>query len=175
SLAVDPSGAIRGWSYREFPQYFPAPGWVEHDAEEIWDAVVTTLGDLVAGVDEPVAAIGITDQRETTVVWDRATGRPRPRAIVWRDRRAADRCGELEAAGHLDLVRRTTGLVLDPYFSGTKLEWLLGPGGGGADAGPAFGTVDSWLLWKLTGGAVHATEPSNASRTLLYDITAGRW
>jgi glycerol kinase len=175
SLAVNPSGAIRGWSYREFPQYFPAPGWVEHDAEEIWDAVVTTLGELVAEVDEPVTAIGITDQRETTVVWDRATGRPRHRAIVWQDRRTADRCGELEAAGHLDLVRRTTGLVLDPYFSGTKLEWLLGPGGVEADADLAFGTVDSWLLWKLTGGAVHATEPSNASRTLLYDITARRW
>jgi glycerol kinase len=175
SLAVDPRGELRGWSYREFPQHFPGPGLVEHDADEIWAAVTTTLAELVDEVDEPVAAIGITDQRETTVVWDRRTGRPRHRAIVWQDRRTADRCRELTEAGHLDLVRRTTGLGLDPYFSASKLEWLLGPGGVEADPDLAFGTVDAWVLWNLTGGAVHATEPSNASRTLLYDIRAGTW
>ena len=120
--------------------------------------------------DQPIAAIGITDQRETTVVWDRRTGRPLHRAIVWQDRRTAARCDELRDAGHLALVRDRTGLVLDPYFSGTKLEWLLTEGGVEASADLAFGTVDSWVLWNLTGGAVHATEPSNASRTMLYDI-----
>ena len=175
SFAVDESGVPRGRSYREFPQYFPRPGWVEHDADEIWDAVVATLAELTESLDEPVAAIGITDQRETTVVWDRATGRPRHRAIVWQDRRTADRCGELAEAGHLDLVRHQTGLVLDPYFTGTKVEWLLGPGGVTADDQLAVGTIDSWLLWNLTGGAVHATEPSNASRTLMFDIREGRW
>jgi glycerol kinase len=122
-----------------------------------------------------VAAIGITDQRETTVAWDRRTGEARHRAIVWQDRRTADRCRQLAEAGHLDLVRDRTGLGLDPYFSGSKLEWLLGPGGVPVDAGLAVGTIDSWLLWKLTGGTVHATEPSNASRTLLFDIREGRW
>ena len=175
SLAIDPSGTIKGWSYREFTQHFPGSGLVEHDAAEIWSAVTTTLSELMASVDEPVAAIGITDQRETTVVWDRRTGEPRHRAIVWQDRRTADRCQALTDAGHLDMVRRRTGLGLDPYFSATKLEWLLGPGGVDADADLAFGTVDSWLLWNLTGGAVHATEPTNASRTLLYDIGDGRW
>jgi glycerol kinase len=173
SVAIDPEGAVRAWSYREFPQYFPQPGWVEHDPSEIWDAVLLTLGELVAELDQPVAAIGITDQRETTVVWDRRTGRPRHRAIVWQDRRTADRCAAL--GGHLDFVRQATGLVLDPYFSATKLEWLLGSGGVAADGDLAFGTVDSWLLWNLTGGQVHATEPSNASRTLLYDIRRGAW
>ncbi|MET0149691.1 MAG: glycerol kinase GlpK [Acidimicrobiales bacterium] len=175
SLAIDPSGTIKGWSYREFTQHFPGPGLVEHDAAEIWAAALTTMGELMASVDEPVAAIGITDQRETTVVWDRRTGEPRHRAIVWQDRRTADRCQALTDAGHLDMVRRRTGLGLDPYFSASKLEWLLGPGGVEADADLAFGTVDSWLLWNLTGGAVHATEPTNASRTLLYDIGEGRW
>jgi glycerol kinase len=175
SLAIDPAGEIRGWSYREFTQHFPGPGLVEHDATEIWTAVTATLTELMATVDEPIAAVGITDQRETTVVWDRRTGEPRHRAIVWQDRRTADRCQELTDAGHLDVVRRRTGLGLDPYFSATKLAWLLGPGGVRADADLAFGTIDSWLLWNLTGGAVHATEPSNASRTLLYDIREGRW
>src|SRR5207248_5925091 len=133
---------------------------------------------LRAGLDRPVAAIGITNQRETAVVWDRRTGAPRHRAIVWQDRRTAARCDELREAGKLDLVRRTTGLVLDPYFSATKLEWLLTQGGVQADDDLAFGTVDSWLLWNLTAGAgspVHATDPSNASRTLLYDIGARAW
>ncbi len=180
SIAFDRSGRVVGSSYREFPQYFPEPGWVEHDATEIWEAVQTTLGELAASLDEPVAAIGITDQRETTVVWERATGRPVHRAIVWQDRRTAARCDELRRAGHLDLVRHTTGLVLDPYFSASKLEWLFTRGGVEVHDGLAFGTVDSWLLWNLTGGradagAVHATDVSNASRTLLFDIRRRHW
>ena len=178
AFAVDEQGAPIGWSYREFPQHFPQPGWVEHDPDDIWDAVRTTLHELHETLGRPIAAIGITDQRETVVVWDRRTGRPLHRAIVWQDRRTAERCDELRGQGHLDLVRRTTGLVLDPYFSGTKLEWLLRREGTGVDADDpnlAFGTVDSWVLWNLTGGAVHATDPSNASRTLLYDLATRAW
>jgi glycerol kinase len=179
SFAFDEAGQPAGSAYRELPQHFPRPGWVEHDPDDIWQAVTATLDELLSGLDHPaVAAIGITDQRETTVVWDRRTGRPQHRAIVWQDRRTAERCDELRAAGHLDLVRRQTGLVLDPYFSATKLEWLLGPGG--VEVGPdvVFGTVDSWVLWNLTGGVdggVHATEPSNASRTMLFDIGTLAW
>ena len=174
AFAVDERGTPAGWSYREFPQYFPRPGWVEHDATEIWDAVRETLADLGGRLDQPVSAIGITNQRETTVVWDRRTGDPLHRAIVWQDRRTAERCDTLRDAGHLPLIRERTGLVLDPYFSGTKLEWLLKEGG--VDDGPdlAFGTVDSWLLWKLCGG-LHVTDPTNASRTLLYDIRRRQW
>ena len=175
AFAVDESGAPCGWKYREFAQHFPHPGWIEHDATEIWDVVQATLAGLRAELDRPVAAIGITDQRETVVVWDRRTGAPRHRAIVWQDRRTAARCDELREAGKLDLVRQTTGLVLDPYFSATKLEWLLTEGGVERDDDLAFGTVDSWVLWNLTGGAVHATDPSNASRTLLYDIRSLQW
>jgi glycerol kinase len=178
SLAVNERGAVAGWSYREFPQYFPQPGWVEHDPLEIWDAVQTTLTELRAKLDadgHSVAGIGITDQRETVVVWDRRTGEPLHRAIVWQDRRTAERCDALRAAGHEPLVRRQTGLVLDPYFSATKLEWLFTSGGVTPTPDVAFGTVDSWVLWNLTGGAVHATDPSNASRTLLYDIVGRRW
>jgi glycerol kinase len=173
AFAVDETGAPLDYAYREFPQYFPQPGWVEHDASEIWDAVQATLSELRSKLQQPIAAIGITDQRETTVVWDKRTGKPRHRAIVWQDRRTADRCRELQDAGHLPLVREKTGLVLDPYFSATKLEWLLTEGGVEADDDLAFGTVDSWVLWNLTG--VHATEPSNASRTMLYDIRAMAW
>ena len=178
AFAVDDSGTPCGWKYREFTQHFPEPGWVEHDPFEIWEAVQATMADLRAELDRPVAAIGITNQRETAVVWDRRTGAPRHRAIVWQDRRTAARCDELREAGKHDLVRRTTGLVLDPYFSATKLEWLLTQGGVQADDDLAFGTVDSWLLWNLTAGTgspVHATDPSNASRTLLYDIGARAW
>jgi glycerol kinase len=175
AFAVDEAGRPAGWSYREFPQHFPQPGWVEHDPNDIWDAVQATLAELRSTLDQPIAAIGITDQRETTVVWDRRTGEPLHRAIVWQDRRTAGRCDQLRDAGHLPLVRERTGLVLDPYFSGTKLEWLLTHGGVDASPDLAFGTVDSWLVWKLTGGAVHATEPSNASRTMLFDIRDLRW
>ena len=173
SFAVDETGAPVGWAYREFTQHYPRPGWVEHDAEEIWAAVEATLAEVTAAVGQPVAAIGITDQRETVVAWDRRTGRPLHRAIVWQDRRTAERCGELEAAGHLPLVRRQTGLVLDPYFSATKIAWLFAEGG--VELGPdvAVGTVDSWLLWKLTGQ--HLTDTTNASRTSLFDIGQLAW
>ena len=175
AFAVDDTGAPRAIAYREFPQHFPRPGWVEHDPDDIWAAVQATLAEVRGRLDGPVAAIGITDQRETVVVWDRRTGRPRHRAIVWQDRRTAARCDALRNEGRLDLVRQQTGLVLDPYFSATKLEWLLTEGGVEPDADLAFGTVDSWVLWNLTGGRVHATDPSNASRTLLYDIRRRRW
>jgi glycerol kinase len=173
-FAINEQGGSLGVTYREFTQYFPQPGWVEHDAEEIWDAVVTTLAELVEAIDQPIAGIGITNQRETVVLWDRASGRPRHRAIVWQDRRTATRCEGLEADGKIDLVRKTTGLVLDPYFSGTKVEWLLNEGGVETDDNLVFGTIDTWLVWKLTGG-VHATDASNASRTLLYDIGTRQW
>jgi glycerol kinase len=175
AMAVGADGIPVGAHYREFPQYFPRPGWVEHDPEEIWSAVAATLADLLATVNQPVAAIGITNQRETVVLWDRRTGTVQHRAIVWQDRRGAPQCEALEAAGHLDLVRSRTGLVLDPYFSATKLAWLLTEGG--VETGPdlAFGTVDSWLLWRLTGGTVHATDATNASRTLLFDIRRLAW
>jgi glycerol kinase len=173
SRAVFADGRPSVAAYREFPQHFPHPGWVEHDADDIWAAVRDTLREVVDQVGSP-AAIGITNQRETIVAWDRRTGTPYGRAIVWQDRRTADRCGELEAAGHLPLVREVTGLVLDPYFSGTKIEWMLGQG---LPVGPdlALGTIDSWIIWNLTGGTVHATDPSNASRTLLYDIRRQEW
>jgi glycerol kinase len=163
-------------SYREFTQHFPRPGWVEHDAVEIWQAVKATLVDVVEQLGgAEVAAIGITNQRETVVAWSRATGEPFHRAIVWQDRRTAARCAELESAGHLPLVRDRTGLVLDPYFSGTKFEWLLTVGGVPAGDDLALGTIDAWILWNLTGGDVHATDPSNASRTMLFDIGELRW
>ncbi len=182
AFAVGADGRPRARSYREFPQHFPRPGWVEHDAEDIWRVTLATVREVAARLEdsgEEVAAIGITNQRETVVVWDRSTGRPLAPAIVWQDRRTAERCEALRAAGHEPTVRRLTGLVLDPYFSATKLEWLLDEGGVAAsDPNLAFGTVDTWLLWKLTGGpagGVHATDPSNASRTMLYDIGRGTW
>jgi glycerol kinase len=181
TVAVDETGRLRAAAYREFPQHFPEPGRVEHDADDIWEATFATLAEVVDTIGhdgQTVAAIGITNQRETVVVWDRATGRPRHRAIVWQDRRTARRCDELRAEGRESLVRERTGLVLDPYFSATKLVWLLDEGGVGSDAGLAFGTVDSWLLWQLTGGpdgGIHATDPSNASRTMLFDLDALAW
>ncbi len=175
AMAVDEGGGLVGSRYREFRQYFPRPGWVEHDAGEIWQAVASTLADLLVALDQPVATIGITNQRETTIVWDRESGRPLHRAIVWQDRRTASMCKALEADGHLDLVRSRTGLVLDPYFSATKLAWLFGEGGLSAGPQVAFGTVDSWLIWCLTGGTCHLTDPTNASRTLLFDIKRLEW
>jgi glycerol kinase len=176
SRAVFTDGRDPVASYREFPQYFPRPGWVEHDATEIWDAVVATLSDVVDRVGrEHVVAIGITNQRETVVAWDRATGTPLARAIVWQDRRTAARCDELAAGGHLPLVRERTGLVLDPYFSGTKMEWLLSEGGVPVSDDLALGTIDTWILWNLTGGEVFATDVTNASRTMLFDLRARRW
>jgi glycerol kinase len=178
AIAFDQRGLPAASAYREFPQHFPRPGWVEHDADQIWDAVVDVLGEVGAAVrdaGESIAAIGITDQRETVVVWDRHTGRPLQRAIVWQDRRTAARCEELREAGHLPLVRAATGLVLDPYFSGTKLEWLFTHGGVLPGPDVAVGTIDTWLIWKLTGGIVHATDATNASRTMLFDIRRGGW
>jgi glycerol kinase len=178
SFAVRDDGTAAGFAYREFTQHFPQPGWVEHDAAEIWRAVQETLAELAGRLDQPIAAIGITDQRETVVAWDRRTGEPRHRAIVWQDRRTAARCDELRAEGFEPTVRATTGLVLDPYFTATKAEWLLTEGGVAVDADLAIGTVDAWVLWNLTGGVdggVLATEPSNASRTLLFDIRTLAW
>ncbi len=174
--AVFADGRPAVTSYRELTQHFPRPGWVEHDAVEIWQAVRDTLLAVVeqVGVDD-VAAIGITNQRETVVAWDRATGRPHARAIVWQDRRTAARCDELAADGALDLVRARTGLVLDPYFSGTKFEWLLREGGVAVDDDLALGTVDAWVIWNLTGGEVFATDTTNASRTMLFDIERLAW
>ena len=174
ALALDESGAVAGWAYREFTQHFPRPGWVEHDAEEIWQTAAAVLAELAGKIAEPAAAIGITNQRETAVIWDKRTGQPLARAIVWQDRRTASRCEQLEAEGHLPLIRELTGLVLDPYFSATKFAWLL------EDCDTprqhlALGTVDAWLLWKLTDGEVFATEPSNASRTMLFDIRSRQW
>ncbi|MFV0309717.1 MAG: glycerol kinase GlpK [Desertimonas sp.] len=163
-------------AYREFTQHFPRPGWVEHDAEEIWAAVQDTLNEVIERVGrQAIAGIGITNQRETVVAWDRASGRPRARAIVWQDRRTAQRCDDLAAAGYLDLVRSRTGLVLDPYFSGTKYEWLLADGGVAVDDDLALGTIDSWVIWNLTGGERFVTDATNASRTMLFDIRALTW
>jgi glycerol kinase len=181
-LVFDRRGRVVGRAYSEFTQHYPRPGWVEHDAEEIWTVSLRVLRQACrkAGVrGRDVAALGITNQRETTVLWNRRTGRPVHRAIVWQDRRTAPLCEQLKAEGAEPLVRRRTGLVIDPYFSGTKLRWLLEHVPRAAErarAGElAFGTIDSWLVWKLTGGAVHATDPTNASRTLLYDINTGAW
>ena len=163
-------------AYREFAQHYPENGWVEHDAEEIWHAVVATLAEVITQVGaDAVAAIGITNQRETVLAWNRSTGKPYGTAIVWQDRRTAERCDQLFAEGALPLVRETTGLVLDPYFSGSKVEWLLTHRDIPVDADLALGTIDSWLVWNLTGGAAHVTDPSNASRTMLFDIRALQW
>jgi glycerol kinase len=187
SLVLDTQGITRGRATREFPQHFPKPGLVEHEPEEIWQSVLDAVKEALssAGVTgDRIAAIGITNQRETTLVWDRATDRPIHRAIVWQDRRTGDACAALRAGGHEPLVKRTTGLVLDPYFSGTKIAWLLDNVEGAraqAEAGKlAFGTVDSYLVWRLSGGAaggapVHATDVSNASRTLLMGLGTLDW
>ncbi|HNV74720.1 MAG TPA: glycerol kinase GlpK [Gemmatimonadaceae bacterium] len=175
-LVVRADGSIAGRAYREITQYYPQPGWVEHDAEEIFERTRDAAREAIARAGVIPDAIGITNQRETIVVWSRATGRPVSRAIVWQDRRTSERCAEL--APRAEEITRRTGLVVDPYFSATKLEWLL--------RDPALaerarsgelvaGTIDSWLIWQLTGGTVHATDASNASRTMLYDIDAAQW
>jgi glycerol kinase len=182
SIIIDEAVFPLATAQQEFTQIYPRPGWVEHDPEEIWTSVVTTARQAVsmAGLTvSEIAAIGITNQRETVVVWDRRTGRAIHNAIVWQDRRTADLCEDMEQAGHGALIAARTGLLLDPYFSATKLAWLLDTVDGAraaAQAGHlAFGTVDSFLLWRLTGGAVHATDATNASRTLLFDIHRGVW
>jgi glycerol kinase len=174
--------SIAASAQQEFAQHYPASGWVEHDPEDLW---MTTVATMKAALDRAstearaLAAIGITNQRETTLVWDRRTGKPIHRAIVWQDRRTADLCAALKAAGHEALVARTTGLLLDPYFSGTKIAWFLENVAGARSAALngdlAFGTVDTFLLWRLTGGKVHATDATNAARTLLFDIHKGEW
>ena len=182
ALVVDPDGGVRARGYAELPQHYPQPGWVEHDPEQIWATTVQALGQAVAAsgiTPAEIAAVGITNQRETTILWERASGRPMGNAIVWQCRRTAALCDRLKADGAEPEIRRKTGLVVDAYFSGTKIRWML-------DHDPAlrpraergelcFGTVDAWLLWQLTGGAVHATDPSNASRTLCFDIHRLAW
>ncbi len=179
-IVFDEQAEPVGRAYREFTQHFPEPGWVEHDAREIWEVTQGVAGEALTDAEVrlgELTAVGITNQRETVCVWDPSTGEPLHQAIVWQDRRTAARCEELRAAGHEDLVRARTGLVLDPYFSATKIEWLLRNVEGlreRAHKGRAmFGTIDAWLIFKLCGE--HVTDPSNASRTMLYDIQEGRW
>ena len=182
AIVFDATGRPVATAQKELPQIFPQPGWVEHDPEEIWSATVEVCrGALAKAKLKPadLAGIGITNQRETTVVWDRATGKPIHNAIVWQDRRTAERCAELKKAGHEKAVTDKTGLLLDPYFSGTKIEWILKHVAGAraaADKGVlAAGTIECFLLWRLTGGKVHASDATNASRTLLLDIRKGAW
>ncbi|HZW89710.1 MAG TPA: glycerol kinase GlpK [Myxococcaceae bacterium] len=181
-LVVDDRLEVVGEAYREFTQHFPKAGWVEHDLREIWKTVERCCKKGLADADirpDMVTAIGITNQRETTAVWNRSTGEPLARAIVWQDRRTADMCAELKARGEEARVRETTGLVLDPYFSATKLRWMLdhvdGLRGQSESGKACFGTIDSWLVFRLTGGARHVTDASNASRTLLYDLRGHGW
>ncbi|HXG46577.1 MAG TPA: glycerol kinase GlpK [Methylomirabilota bacterium] len=182
AIVFDETGVIRGTAQKEFRQIFPQPGWVEHDANEIW---ATQLGVATEAIQRAglrprdIAALGLTNQRETTVIWDRKTGQPIAPAIVWQDRRTAPVCDRLRAEGLAGRIRELTGLVVDAYFSGTKVQWLLDhvPGARArAEAGAlAFGTIDSWLMWKLSGGRLHLTDSSNASRTLLFNLHTGRW
>jgi glycerol kinase len=182
AIAFAPDGAVRGVSQKELGLSFPQPGWVEMDPREIWAAQRETAVEalrLAGAAAADVAAVGITNQRETTIIWDRATSEPIAPAIVWQDRRTAEHCEELRRAGHEERVRRVTGLLLDPYFSATKIAWLLDSVPGArerAERGElAFGTVDSWLAWQLSGGRLHVTDATNASRTLLYDLRTGEW
>ena len=182
AIVFDAKMRIVGSAQKEFRQYFPKPGWVEHDPEEIWESVVSTCKAAMRKAKVKaagIAAIGITNQRETVVVWNRKTGKPIHRAIVWQDRRTADACAALRKAGMEPEVTARTGLLLDPYFSATKLAWLLDHVKGArekAERGElCFGTIDSFLIWRLTGGKVHATDATNASRTLLFNIHQGVW
>ncbi len=182
AIVFDAAGAIQAVAQKEFTQIFPRPGWVEHDAGEIWATQIAVAGEAIARAGlqaKDISAIGITNQRETTIVWDRATGQPVCNAIVWQDRRTAAACGALKARGLEARVTEKTGLVLDAYFSGTKLAWILDnvpDARRKAEAGELlFGTVDTWLIWKLSGGAAHVSDPTNASRTLLYNIVDGGW
>ena len=182
AIVFDQSGNIVSVAQKEFTQIFPQPGWVEHDANEIWSSQISVATEAVVKAGqrpENIAAIGITNQRETTVVWDRETGKPLYHAIVWQDRRTADYCDELKEKGYAETIREKTGLIIDAYFSGTKIKWILDNVEGArekADAGKlAFGTVDSWLVWNLTGGAVHITDVTNASRTMLFNIHSLEW
>src|SRR5437868_7571338 len=180
AIVFDEEGRAVATAQREFEQHYPQPGWVEHDPKEIYSTQRETAREAVRKSNVPLKqlmAVGITNQRETTLLWDRQSGEPLHQAIVWQDRRTAAMCEELRAVGAESLVRERTGLVIDPYFSGTKIAWLLDnvPGARArAERGElAFGTVDTWLVWRFTGGRVHATDATNASRTLLYDLRRG--
>jgi glycerol kinase len=182
AILFDHGGRILKVAQKEFRQIYPKAGWVEHDPQEIWESQRGVAGEAMkaAGFSaKDIAAIGITNQRETTVVWDRKTGQPIYNAIVWQDRRTAEFCDQLKSQGHEQLVQQKTGLVIDAYFSGSKVRWILDNVPGARDRAQkgelAFGTVDTWLLWQMTGGAVHATDPSNASRTMLFNIHTGQW
>ena len=182
SIVFDEEGRVVALAQQELPQIYPQPGWVEHDANEIWRGQLATAREALKKAKlkaSDIRALGITNQRETTLLWDRATGQPVANAIVWQDRRTAPRCDALREQGHAARIQQKTGLVIDAYFAGTKLEWLLDHVPGArerAEQGElAFGTIDSWLVWNLTGGRVHATDASNASRTLLFDIHALDW
>ncbi len=182
AIVFDSHGSIRGVAQKEFPQIFPKPGWVEHNPEAIWTSQLACAREAMRRAKVParqIAGLGISNQRETTLVWDRKTGQPVHNAIVWQDRRTADACEKHKKAGLTGLVRRRTGLVIDPYFSATKIGWILDHKPGlrkRAERGElCFGTVDSWLVWKLTGGRLHVTDVTNASRTMLYDIHKSRW
>ena len=173
AIVVDAAGRVVGRGYRELPQHFPQPGWVEHDPKDLVRTICEAAREAIATAGVTPAAVGITNQRETVIVWDRETGAPLGNAIVWQDRRTAPRCAAL--APRADEIRRRTGLVVDPYFSATKLEWIIAERARGRTERLLAGTVDSWLIWCLTGGAVHATDPTNASRTMLYDINERAW
>ncbi len=182
AIIFDANLRLKATAQEEFAQHFPASGWVEHEPDDLWETTLRTCRDAMdqAGITAAdIAGIGITNQRETTVVWDKATGEPVHRAIVWQDRRTAEMCNALKKAGHEEMITDRTGLLLDPYFSGTKTSWILDNTEGArarAENGELlFGTVDCYLIWKLTGGRVHATDATNASRTLLYDIHKGAW
>jgi glycerol kinase len=182
AIVFDHAGALRATAQREFRQFYPQAGWVEHDPREIWQTQWLTAREALAGAGlkaADLAAIGITNQRETTVVWDRRTGAPIHPAIVWQDRRTAKFCDELKRAGHAETIQRKAGLVIDAYFSGSKLRWILDHVPGARDRAQrgelAFGTMDTWLIWNLTAGALHVTDPSNASRTMLFNLHTGAW
>ena len=182
AIIFNKSGEILSLAQKEFRQIFPRSGWVEHDANEIWSTQIGVVNEALASMDitaSDIAAIGITNQRETTVVWDRETGKPIHHAIVWQDRRTAEVCDRLKTKGHEQLVQDKTGLVIDAYFSGTKIQWLLDNVSNAREKAKrgelAFGTIDSWLIWKLTGGALHITDASNACRTMIYNIHTGEW
>jgi glycerol kinase len=182
SIIFNKKGDIISLAQKEFTQIYPFPGWVEHDAMEIWSSQISTIGEALAkaGITiKQIAAIGITNQRETTVLWDRISGKPLYNAIVWQDRRTAGECDQLVKAGHSNMIRQKTGLILDSYFSATKIKWILDQVPDARDKAErgelAFGTIDSWLVWNLTGGKAHVTDVSNASRTMLFNIHTGEW
>src|SRR5262249_12398034 len=179
AILFDAAGNVHHTARRELTQHYPQPGWVEHDPEEIWTSVLATCREAIGAAQEPVGAIGITNQRETAVLWDRAPGRAAHNAIVWQDRRTAPLCEEWRVAGFENAVAQRTGLVIDPYFSASKIGWLLDNVAGlrehAAKGDIAFGTIDSFLLWRLTGDRLHATDVTNASRTMLFDLHRLAW